>query len=309
MNIFYKKDHVDSSASYVFLVAMKSSEGRKEWYDGTGVLSVKIHDRIIRANSGRPILKHFDGSTMKKYQIPHKILESIHCQNKPELCQESDFSTSRKDVPLSDFEVKMSTVGEGSGRGLFSTIDIEKGTTIGLETIIYPVYFNPSSLYLIELYEIYDIYNYADGYGWQSALMGEQSFYVEPNVLTFVNHGCHGSSNIDNMSKIFHSKKSGRIFTEQNVEKSDFPSPRPLYSPHHDRHLHHNELSGVIAVRDISAGDEILSDYLFYTMGSAEEFYQEAQVLKRICNGDEVGLIAKSEHSNSISEHAVPSVS
>ena len=47
--------------------------------------------------------------------------------------------------------------------------------------------------------------------------------------------------------------------------------------------------------QDISAGDEIFSDYLFYTLASAEAFYKESQVLKRICNGDEVGLITKNE--------------
>ncbi len=123
---------------------------------------------------------------------------------------------------------------------------------------------------------------------------------MEPNVLTFSNHGCKGSYNIiDRLTK--HSKHShyNPNLTEQNAEITDFPKPIPIYNPYSDRHIHHEEVSSLEAMVDIKAGEEIFSNYLFYTTSSAEAFYNEAQVLKRICNGEEVGLVTLSEAEHS----------
>jgi hypothetical protein len=314
---------------------MKSVYNRKDWYVTQAEMTVKIHKRLKISkdeeeqcttctnccHSTYTHLDYFDASVMKKYQNPHKIFEIIHCQNDNEnnyyldsndSCRMFDFDKDRIDIPLSELEVQMSKVGEYSGRGLYTKVDIKKGSTIGVNESIYPVYFNPSTIHLIYLYsninigisngikiDTNDVINYADGYGWQSCTFGWDSFYVEPNILTYSNHGCNGTYNID-AKYIIHLKSrysDDQNFTEQNVKQSDFPSNlRPLYSPYYDRHLHHKEVIWNEAVKDIMAGDEILSDYLYFTMYSAEAFYEESKVLKRICNGEEVGLVTKNEH-------------
>jgi hypothetical protein len=117
--------------------------------------------------------------------------------------------------------------------------------------------------------------------------------------LTFCNHGCNGTYNIDSAELMEY--KEDRFFTEQDVEKSDFPSKSDsFYSPYSDRRYLQSEVSASIAVKDIYAGEEIFSDYLFYTLSDAESFYAETQVLKRICRGEEVGLITKSEINESL---------
>jgi hypothetical protein len=61
--------------------------------------------------------------------------------------------------------------------------------------------------------------------------------------------------------------KYDHFFTEQDVKKSDFPSKSDsFYSPYFDRRYLQSEVSASIAVKDIYAGDEIFSDYLFYTL-------------------------------------------
>ncbi len=331
---------------------MRNVYNRKDWYLTPAEMTIKIHKRLkiskedddeeecitrtcCFGTSTHVQLDYFDENVMKKYQNPHKIFEIIQCLNENEnnnlddnfSCGMFDFNTKRIDIPLSKLEVQMSKVGENSGRGLYTKVDIKKGSTIGLNDSIYPVYFNPSTIHLVYLYSdmsivisndndisTNDVINYADGYGWQSVAFGWDSYYVEPNILTYSNHGCNGTYNIDSKHIIHlksslsrsHNDDNGHPnFTEQNVEQSDFPlNLRPLYSPYHDRHLHHKEVIWNEAIKDIMVGDEILSDYLFFTMYSAEAFYEESKVLKRICNGVEVGLVTKNEHFDSLNDES-----
>lgn len=325
---------------------MKRKKSRTEWYANSAMINIKIHDRIRKYNykkrknkdsdnnddhdveqNGSTLLHHFDGTTMKKYQTPHKIFETIHCQEQQTRlnnnvngirdndneCGSLDFDHSQIDVPLSLLQVRISSIGQiqdgdstpsSAGRGLYTSTDIPKGASIGKEDTIYPVYFNPSSVQTMYLYsendvkEIDKVLNYADGYGWQSATMGLDSYYVEPNFLTFVNHGCNGSYNVDTQSSMGY-KNHQHQMTEQTVTQSDFPTLRPqVYSPYLDRHLHHKEVMWNEAIEDIPAGNELLSDYLFYTTYDADAFHKEAQVLKRICNGQEFGSITMNEMMN-----------
>ena len=119
---------------------------------------------------------------------------------------------------------------------------------------------------------------------------------VEPNILSFSNHGCNGTYNVIDSSarpKII----NNHHLTEQNAKMSDYPPDGPIFDPYHIRHLKH--LDYIEAMRDINSGEEIFSDYLFFSSASAEDFYEEVEVLKRICNGEEVGLITQNERSES----------
>lgn len=278
------------------------------WYSTPPETAVEIHDRIVQTRSGSAALKYFDSSVMRKYQIPHKAVEASYCRSytQPSVCGTLETIKEKEDVPLSKLIVKMSTVGEGSGRGLFAGTNIKKGSAIGYAESRYPVYFHISSIHLAfeyakRGYKANAVWNYADGYGWQASYVGEGHYYVEPNVLTFSNHGCNGTFNtIDGTSdKKFQQR---RHLTEQNAEPSDFSSFNFILNPYYERHLHHMEMGYIEASRDVYVGDELFMNYLFYTTSSAQDFYEESQALKRICNGDEVGLITLNEHFNESEE-------
>ena len=117
---------------------------------------------------------------------------------------------------------------------------------------------------------------------------------VEPNILSFSNHGCHGTYNVIDSNGL-QERVNERHLTEQNAKPSDHHKEDSfIFDPYHARHLKHQGY--IEAISDISPGEEIFSDYLFFS--DKEAFYEEVQVLKRICNGEEIGLIAKSEPSD-----------
>merc|ERR1711971_727237 len=60
----------------------------------------------------------------------HKVWETVYCRSKPtpESCHKFE---SKKNVPISDLEVKLSGFGEDSGRGIYTKVDIEEGMTVG----------------------------------------------------------------------------------------------------------------------------------------------------------------------------------
>ena len=144
---------------------MKGASNESNWYKNEAEIEVAIHQRILRTHSGNPALKYFDGTTMKNYQYPHKVFEITYCRNDPTPDGCAINSARAGDVPLADLEVKASTVGDGSGRGVFTKVDIEKGSTLNKEAAANPVYISPSATTLVFKYAD-EIFEYIDGYGW-----------------------------------------------------------------------------------------------------------------------------------------------
>ena len=164
-----------------------------------------------------------------------------------------DLATEKvHDVPLSDLDVKMSGVGDGSGRGVFTKVDILKGSTIGRKTYRYPVIFNPSATermlrYMSISLSFDDMYRYVDGYGWENNMLvscypwfsfilhcfnlrslgqskfmfffcgkGDDTYLVDSSILTFVNHGCNATYNFDDVFGI-RLRGTRDFVTEQNA--------------------------------------------------------------------------------------------
>ena len=106
---------------------MKDTENGMLWYQTPAETEIAIYDKIVQSHSGSTVLKHFDSLVMQKYQVPHKAFEVSYCKIKPELCGLfNNVITNKEVVPLSNLDVKMSTIGEGSGRGLFAGVAIKK---------------------------------------------------------------------------------------------------------------------------------------------------------------------------------------
>ncbi len=116
---------------------------------------------------------------------------------------------------------------------------------------------------------------------------------MDSSILTFINHGCNGTYNVDFGSSI--SARESDYITEQNASMEDKKNNQvKMYDPLTDR----RDVGGWgtidVALRDIAAGEEILCNYVFFT-DNDEAWLKEVNVLKKICNGEEVGLIVQSE--------------
>jgi hypothetical protein len=65
-----------------YLVAFKSMKTRQNWYDNEAQMNMKIKKRLRpRTSQDVTHLRHFDGATMAKYQMPHKAFEVIYCRS------------------------------------------------------------------------------------------------------------------------------------------------------------------------------------------------------------------------------------
>lgn len=289
---FFDDGNCGFEAPWSFLVAMKDGDIDSRWYMSEAAVEVAIHERTVRTVSGKPALKYFDGSVKRDYHYPHKGAERVFCRSlpTPESCNQN-IDVSRPDVDLSAFEVRMSSIGDGSGRGVFATVDIKKGSSIARKYNSHPVRATSENMHYIEQYELDALYNYLDGYGWSADIFGGEEYLVEPTFMTFVNHGCNGTFNVIE----WNSYVQKHFVTEQDATPRDYSHWRDeVYDLSSDRHQYSSALMYSVATRDIKAGEEILSNYVFYT---SEEhlWWQDVMSLQRICSGEEVGFITKTE--------------
>ncbi len=161
----------------LFLVTSKDEElSTKElWFRSPALMELEIRKRMhVTSELSLPSLQYFDSGVMSNFLHPHKSVEVAFCKSipAPESCS---FIVHEKlrDAPLSTLDVRPSTIGNGSGRGVFATVDIDKGSTIARDARF--VLFRPSSTLLVYKYmdmskSLLDVHNYFEGYGWQTDL-------------------------------------------------------------------------------------------------------------------------------------------
>merc|ERR1740124_1451606 len=293
----YLESHAQFGEPWTFLVAMKSLRYEPQWGQNQAEVNRKIHDRIIHTHSGTPALQQFDGSTMEGYRVPSKVFEVAYCRKVPTpVSCDSTFAVRRKNIPVSSLEVRISDV-EGGGRGVFTKVDIEEGSFLGMAEAPMKVHFPPSTMDIIYgLTEDFTKYaeslirmvHYADGYGWQMMGRGQEEYFVDSGIMTFINHGCNGTYNIDD--------EGYDGMTEQNSEIT-VTETRAVHDPYSDRHYLHISNAPSFALRDISAGEEILCNYLTFCEVVAD-FMPEMEHLKKMCNNEETGFISKREQAS-----------
>lgn len=126
---------------------------------------------------------------MISYQVPHRVVETVFCRRQPppEECLEYIFDPSLPNTPADALEVKMSSISDTAGRGLFTKVDIPEESYLSAETAAHPVSFMPSTVNLVESlakdnadYKVNILPWYMEGYGFTS-----QSF-VSSLVCRFV---------------------------------------------------------------------------------------------------------------------------
>jgi len=305
----YEEAHCGFEEPWTYLIAMKDKENRALWYRTIAEKSYDIYERILKTESGEPALKFVDSITMNSYLLPTKGHETVYCRKDPmpDSCAISLKQKNVVDVPISNFEVKNSTIGEYGGRGVFTKIDIKKGTSLARDEQSVVVEILPYTLSVMEylkeavdsdddeIFNIDDVLNYVYGYGWSTAKFGLRGYNVDSGYLTFCNHGCQGSYNVETSSDRVHQRRHGKI-TEQNAQPSQFGEmfSRDIFDPFFDRHLDQEGSNYLFASKDLKAGSEVFDNYV--TMVEEEDqWFPYVQYLKQICSGDALGEIAKIE--------------
>jgi hypothetical protein len=113
--------------------------------------------------------------------------------------------------------------------------------------------------------------------------------------MTYANHGCNGTFNIDPLE---FEENPDEIITENSAKPTDILdfNDRDLYDPVLDRNGLEVAAMSMLAVRDINAGEELLTNYVFYT-SSDDEWYSNVLRLRRMCEGKVFGLVTQAEYA------------
>lgn len=154
---------------------MKDSNSNARWNQNAARINLAIHQRTVKTISGTPTLKYFDGDTMKSYQTPSKSFEAVHCNKDP--VPEQCLITRADDISIDDLEVKMTDPSDSGSYGVFTKVDIKKGSTIGKKSASQYVHIPPLVLERMnEILEsapdaassISDVMQFLEGYGQQT---------------------------------------------------------------------------------------------------------------------------------------------
>ena len=78
-----KQSHGGFDDPWTFLIICKSHKCNDNWYANPAQVELAMQKRILATKSKQPLLKHFDGSTMAHYRVPHKGLETVYCRKVP----------------------------------------------------------------------------------------------------------------------------------------------------------------------------------------------------------------------------------
>jgi len=267
------------------LVAMKDSNTDALWNQHVAKIDLAIHQRTLKTHSGSPILKYFDGDTMLSYQVPSKSFEAVHCHKipMPENCKVKIVN----DISIDDLEVKPSGPAENNSWGVFTTVDIKRGSVIGRKAASQYVYIPPLAFErMSEILEsapkaansIYKIMHFLEGYGRQTTELGKEAYFVDSSVLAFISHGCSGTNNVDD--------QSGHMDSPDEIKQGfgfvNSLNKRDVFDPYFDRHTPERLNSPIVALSDIKKGDELLKNFLRFAKDE-KSWLEAVQELEKQC--------------------------
>jgi len=279
----YEESHCDFGDPWTYLVAMKDSNSNALWNQNAAKVNLAIHQRTVRTNSGTPTLKYFDGDTMKSYQTPSKSFEVVHCNKDP--VPEHCLITRVDDISIDDLEVKMTDPSDSESYGVFTKVDIKKGSTIGKKAAFQYVHIPPLTFERMnEILEsapdaassISNVMHFLEGYGRQTTEQGKEAYFADTSSLTFIAHGCAGTNNLDD--------QYGLVESTEDIEQDYYVQRfRDVFDPFLDRHLMQWINGPSIALKDIKKGEELLKKYLIFAKDQ-ESWLEGVQDLKNRCD-------------------------
>jgi S-adenosylmethionine decarboxylase proenzyme len=120
-----------------FLVAFKHAT--MEWFATEAQMEVKMHERMMRTQTGQLPLKYFDGAIMQSYQMPSRASEVMFCRNQNIDCQHG-LDPMVRNVPLASLGIVKET-GE-----VVASQRIDQGTMVGMEQCVHKLDVHAASL-------------------------------------------------------------------------------------------------------------------------------------------------------------------
>ena len=259
----YEEAHCGFLEPHSFLVVCKSDSCRRRWYAEADEVDYAIYERIRTTVSGESALVHFDGSTLKSYQVPPKAWETVYCRRDPEpfecayrgldLTKEiHDLAWEEEDDDESSFEVrtvKNEETGEDETR-VYATDDIKAGDYVMASDLASSFAVSDDSLANLQknteivgtgrVTVIEDFLDFVDYHGHPSKAPGSATNYVEVGGTFMMRRtSAEGKANV---GKWMPEHPSGKI---------------PVFSPVYERRMKSFDLF-LVATRDIKAGEEVL---------------------------------------------------
>jgi len=173
----YEDFHGRFNSPWSYLLAMKDSDTRFNWFANEAEFAFAARQRIFEPLGGQnSLLRYFDGATMITFQFNFRNQEEKWCRQdpKPDSCKSGGhgFDPEIFNFPASSFDVKPSNVAPSAGRGVFARERIPEGAFIALEEFVSSM-FVPSSAFALLQQGLkyghdywYDFFlGYLDGYG------------------------------------------------------------------------------------------------------------------------------------------------
>ena len=272
VGFFVLHDYMESGCGFddawKFFIAPSDRHGLSRWFNGEAMTDLDIAHRTVLTKSGDGALKFLDGATMASYQTPTRKAENTYCaylstKGEGYGCVER-LDSERQNIPTSKFEIRTAT-NPSIGRGIFAVEDIPAHVYLGIDEVVHSMLVMPDTVRLIErMYDLNDyveeLYFYVHGYGMETFPYGETSLFIDPGIMTFVNHGCNGTYHTDNILPV----------TEVNAQVDELPKVlrRRFYDPARHRQ---NWLTYAIDAleKPVPAGTEMFDNYLYISEGAS----------------------------------------
>ena len=272
-----------------------------------------MRQRAIMTVDGSSPFEFFDGATMVNYQFPSQASVDLFCRRQPlpEGCEVRSHGFNPETVNFSEefFNVTASTAGLHAGRGVVAKTTIPQGSYLMLESMVHPVTVDPSSSFLIEEmsdhrvaeeFQYYVITAFVHGYGYSSAGFGDaDKIEVDSGLMTFVNHGCNGASNLGDFPNITTSTVHPfRVPNELHFYRNQ--GPEYVFNPAIARDT---TSRAIVQNRwgDIQIGDELLENY-YENFGSFKDWGEHVRLLQNYCDGG-IGEVEQYERDESARNH------
>jgi hypothetical protein len=286
-------------------VAFKSNTGIAYWRWNEANYNRLIQERLDALDDRNDDLVVFDSATMLTLQHAPSHSSWWFCGSYNEAiletreCVPPGYDPYDPNVPLGDLYVSKSKAGENAGRGVFVSVDVKKGSNMALETTTDSIHFEWMTTQLqrnmMDEVKVFAdskakiIHVYAEAYGYESNPWGMAQEAVMSHFLTFVNHGCNGTSNLGERGVDPSNHTEWSVDLDEDIPKDLRSEFVDRYNPNNDRNVVKYS-TNCVAARDITRGEELYDNYINY--GGDEFFPEMVQELRNQCSG-ELGLVEK----------------
>jgi len=297
----YEEPRAGFDGIWSFFAAFKDDSSRARWNMNEAQLDLEIQKRAVRRvdedeiadGEIKGLFDYFDGPTMLTYRNPSKHAQVVYCMRdpKPYGCttdindhyaqklvtyEPTGFDPEIPNLSAENFSVTNSS-------SLVSRVTVPENSYMMLEQTIHDVQIPPSTSAILrsEVGGIYDrtigpVTNFVSGDREGLTIPRRRdinsAYKVDSGLLSFLGHGCDGTSNTES---VYHSPSSPSSLTEGTADPDNVPEDGLLgrsyntetvvvkdlvFNPSYTRNANRPEF--LISARTIPEGEGITSNYV-----------------------------------------------